>query len=71
MCQVGSGFTDVDRAYLYEKLAGNTCERPPPCYKIRDPLKSVVLEVHADLRLVRSKVYASDYSLRFPRFDRI
>ena len=132
MCQVGSGFTDVDRAYLYEKLAGNTCERPPPCYKygyctkqsgllaclhcaviflspfccfdagsqtttrnvltfgkrqklctdvpsdsqaealcwppaypacpsactcrIRDPLKSVVLEVHADLRLVRSKV---------------
>ena len=171
MCQVGSGFTDVDRAYLYEKLAGNTCERPPPCYKygyctkqsghlaglhcaviflspfccfdagsqnttrnvltfgkrqklctdvpsdsqaeascwppaypacpsactcrIRDPLKSVVLEVHADLRLVRSKVgflsgpflfmqpylsglagprlqvYASDYSLCFPRFDRI
>ncbi|PRW33324.1 DNA ligase 4 [Chlorella sorokiniana] len=82
-CKVGSGFTDVDRERLHNALKDNVCERPPPCYEItgssketphfwvKDPLQSVVLEVQADLRLIKSRIYAAEYSLRFPRMERI
>ena len=34
---------------------------------IRDPQRSRVLEVQADLRCIRTKNYATGYSMRFPR----
>jgi hypothetical protein len=39
--------------------------------RISDPLQSAVVEVKADLRLVHSKVYATGYTLRFPRIRRV
>ncbi|KAG1653012.1 hypothetical protein FOA52_009180 [Chlamydomonas sp. UWO 241] len=38
---------------------------------VRDPAKSVVFEIKADARCIRSSQFASSYSLRFPRVMRI
>ncbi|KAK9834174.1 hypothetical protein WJX81_005346 [Elliptochloris bilobata] len=57
--------------------------RVPGCYRvvdapkvrpdvwIKDPLKSIVVKVHADVRFIQSVLYASRLSLRFPRVDSI
>eukprot|EP00873_Tetraselmis_striata_P028525 jgi/Tetstr1/448789/TSEL_036023.t1 len=45
--------------------------RVKPHVWITDPEKSVVVEIQADLRLIQSKMFASGYSLRFPRIRRI
>ena len=34
---------------------------------VKDPEKSVILELHADLRTIQSNKMATGYSLRFPR----
>ncbi|GLI63887.1 hypothetical protein VaNZ11_007004 [Volvox africanus] len=64
------------RPLLVELAPG---QRPPRCYRltgqarerpdvwVRDPLRSVVLTVKADVRTIVSDTFASRYSLRFPR----
>ncbi|GLC37312.1 hypothetical protein PLESTM_000567400 [Pleodorina starrii] len=54
-------------------------QRPPRCYRltgqarerpdvwVRDPLRSLVFTVKADVRTITSDIFASRYSLRFPR----
>ncbi|KAL4440058.1 hypothetical protein ABPG75_003059 [Micractinium tetrahymenae] len=81
--KVGAGLKMAEMEQLTAILEPNTCEQPPACYRltghhkerphlfIKNPLESVVLEVQADLRLVCSTYYASEYSLRFPRVERI
>ncbi|KAK9803302.1 hypothetical protein WJX72_010348 [[Myrmecia] bisecta] len=58
-------------------------DKPPRCYTVtghakerphvwvKDPGKSVVLQIQADVRTITSKVFATSHSLRFPRVDRI
>ncbi|KAK9838672.1 hypothetical protein WJX74_001090 [Apatococcus lobatus] len=55
----------------------------PSCYKvthkpkerpdvwISDPLQSIVVEVKADVRMIKSEQFATDWSLRFPRIQRL
>ena len=38
---------------------------------MESPLKSVVLQIKADIRTIVSRAFATKYSLRFPRIDRV
>ena len=67
----------------FRKLQDNLVDTPPPMYRItgsasekphawvRDPDKSVVLEVIGDVRTIPSGSFATETSLRFPRAKRI
>eukprot|EP00879_Flechtneria_rotunda_P020198 GHRR01021239.1.p1 GENE.GHRR01021239.1~~GHRR01021239.1.p1 ORF type:complete len:808 (+),score=213.95 GHRR01021239.1:1223-3646(+) len=85
-CRVGTGMSDVERQQLRERLQTSLIRsgpgvKPPRCYRISgkekpdfwvaDPLRSVVVEVKSDIRTIASKVYAANYSLRFPRITKI
>ncbi|PRW39278.1 dynamin-related GTPase isoform A [Chlorella sorokiniana] len=84
-CRVGSGLNQEERKMVDEQLrpiARDASKYPPPaCYRligrekpevwISDPTRSIVLQVRADLRTIRSSQFASGYSLRFPRIERI
>lgn len=57
--------------------------KPPSCYVLTNsskerpdvwierPEKSVILQITSDIRTIRSEVFATPYSLRFPRIQRI
>ncbi|EFJ24951.1 hypothetical protein SELMODRAFT_414166 [Selaginella moellendorffii] len=53
----------------YYVVTNNAKERPDVW--IEQPDKSVLLEVKSDIRKIKSEVFASPYSLRFPRVTRV
>lgn len=65
------------RKYEYPKRAppsfyqvtNNSKERPDVW--IESPEKSIILSITSDIRTIRSEVFSSPYSLRFPRIDRV
>eukprot|EP00884_Botryococcus_braunii_P020215 jgi/Botrbrau1/6878/Bobra.152_2s0034.1 len=72
------------REKLQGNLEEASSKRPPPrCYIttgsrdetpnmwVKDPTKSVVLQIKADVRLIQSINYATHHSLRFPRVERV
>jgi hypothetical protein len=85
-CRVGTGLDEQQRASVNEKLmpmsiadrsakpscviaTGPASEQPDVW--VKDPFKSLVFEVHGDLRFITSINYASRVSLRFPRINQI
>lgn len=42
-----------------------------PDFWVEQPEKSVILEITSDIRTIRSEVFATPYSLRFPRAHRV
>jgi len=82
-CKIGTGLTDGEMQAIHRKLQDNLVDTPPPMYRItgsasekphawvRDPDKSVVLEVIGDVRTIPSGSFATETSLRFPRAKRI
>ena len=80
---MGTGFSEADLEHLRQRLAPVIGRggrgSAPPCYRVTgdreetpdawvtDPRRSVVLRVKADVRLVGTNVFATPYSLRFPR----
>ncbi|GLJ26170.1 hypothetical protein SUGI_0501990 [Cryptomeria japonica] len=50
-------------------VTNNWKERPDVW--IERPEKSVILEITSDVRMIKSEVFASPYSLRFPRIRRV
>ncbi|KAF6263533.1 hypothetical protein COO60DRAFT_414207 [Scenedesmus sp. NREL 46B-D3] len=86
-CKVGTGFSNVERQQLGERLQpfllrNGPGVRPPACYKlsgkevrpdfwVTNPQRSLVVEVRSDIRTIVSKVFATPYSLRFPRITKI
>ncbi|KAL4853400.1 Dynamin-related protein 5A [Chlorella vulgaris] len=85
-CKVGTGLDDNEREQVQAILDQCKCidahERSPPStYNITgrekpdvwvtDTEHSVVFEVSGDLRCIRSVMYATGYSLRFPKIVRI
>ena len=82
-CKVGIGMTFDDLDRIRERLKDQLLpgNQPPACYVstgrekvdhwVRDPLKSLVLTVKADVRTISTTVYACQCSLRFPRVVQI
>ncbi|GHP12181.1 DNA ligase [Pycnococcus provasolii] len=86
-CKVGTGMSDEDFKELDEYfgrenlLADRENSGPPsnlsvtgyekPDLWITDISRSVVMEVNADIRMIRSNFYKASYSLRFPRVERV
>ena len=78
-CKVGIGMTHADLERIRERLKDQLLpgDQPPSCYVttgrekvdhwVRDPLKSIVVTVKADVRTIATTVYACQCSLRFPR----
>ena len=70
-----------ERAGFLDASANGGAVCIPQCYVvsggekpdvwIRNPMQSVVLQIHADLRLIRSSTFASPYSVRFPSIEAI
>jgi DNA ligase-4 len=50
------------------RLSGKE-ERPD--FWVSNPQRSLVVEVKSDIRTIVSKVFATPYSLRFPRITKI
>lgn len=84
-CRVGSGLDNEERQELHDRIAPLCVEAsrhpPPECYTITerekpdvwitDPNRSMVLQVQADLRAIRTTVFATGLSVRFPRIQRV
>jgi len=81
-CRVGSGLDNEQRQFVNDRLmplfvadrkakpscviaAGPASEQPDVW--VKDPFKSLVFELNADLRMISSESFASRVSLRFPR----
>lgn len=50
-------------------VTNNSKERPD--FWVEQPEKSVILEITSDIRTIKSEVFATPYSLRFPRTHRV
>ena len=82
-CRVGTGLSEQQKEQIHRKLQGNLVSDPPSMYRVtgqpgetphvwvKDPEKSVILEVIGDVRTIPTTVYATGRSLRFPRTKRI
>ncbi|KAL4438716.1 hypothetical protein ABPG77_006320 [Micractinium sp. CCAP 211/92] len=79
-CRVGSGLDNDERKTVHDILEPLCQENPPPgLYMltgqekpdawVRDPARSLCFQITADLRTIRSIVFATGYSLRFPRIQ--
>jgi len=85
-CRVGSGLSDDERRYVNDKLmplfvadrkakpscviaTGSAVSQPDVW--VKDPFRSLVFELNADLRMIQSANFASRVSLRFPRIIEI
>eukprot|EP00252_Welwitschia_mirabilis_P019931 TRINITY_DN4748_c0_g2_i1.p1 TRINITY_DN4748_c0_g2~~TRINITY_DN4748_c0_g2_i1.p1 ORF type:complete len:1164 (+),score=257.65 TRINITY_DN4748_c0_g2_i1:141-3632(+) len=86
-CRVGNGLSDEESDILVNKLkpyfrrndkqcvpsfytaTNNSKERPDVW--IDRPEKSVILEITGDVRMIKTEVFASPYTLRFPRVCRV
>ena len=74
--RVGTGLSDDERAAVNAHLKESLRPHTPPSVEatgrerpdawVADPARSLVLEIHADLRALLSNNYATRYSLRFP-----
>ena len=84
--KIGGGFSDQDRNTIRDKLKDHLIKyelnKNPPEYIVTHhvmerphfwvaPGCGIVLQVAADVRLIHSDVFASKYSLRFPRCERV
>ena len=82
-CNVGTGLNDEERRRLHRFFVNNNLlsTQAPSCVKktgrelpqfwVKDPSRSVVLELQADVRLAGTLNHAARLSLRFPRIYRI
>ncbi|PSC67603.1 DNA ligase 4 isoform A [Micractinium conductrix] len=81
-CRVGTGLDEGQRKDVNDQIEDWLVEdKKPDCYNvtgkerpevwISNPLKAPVFQIQADLRYIRSSVFATGYSLRFPRIRQI